>query len=203
MTKSAVYLRKLATNQTVEASLFDEITDEHLRMWKDTWSPAMEAYCSGRAKADKPDDHEWDWEWKAERWRPFLTFHSFAIVCENELQGLMLANDLKSARMQEQFGKPVVYVELLATAPWNRSKIQKPKRFHGVGTVMVAAAIQLSIDLGFKGRVGLHSLPGAETFYENDCGMTPLGNDAAYENWMYCEMTEKQAAGFRQEPNKI
>jgi hypothetical protein len=198
MTESKVYLRKVAINQLVEASLFDEITDEHLLIWKTTWVPAMEAYCKGRADAEKPDDSQWNWKWKADKWRPFLKYHSFSIVCEKELQGLMLASDLKSARIQAQFGKPIVYVELLASAPWNRSKIQKPKRFGGVGTIMLAAAIQLSLDLGFKGRIGLHSLPGAESFYQDDCGMTPLGNDAAYGNWIYFEMTEKQADEFRQ-----
>ena len=198
MTESQVYLQKIAINQMVDASLFDEITDEHLVMWQNTWVPAMEAYCQGRAEAEKPDDSEWNWKWKAAKWRPYLKNHSFAIVCEKELQGLMLASDVKSARIQAQFGKPIVYVELLAAAPWNRSKIQKPKRFHGVGTVMMAAAVQLSIDLGYKGRVGLHSLPGAESFYQDECGMTPLGNDSAYGNWIYFEMTEKQADLFRQ-----
>jgi len=198
MTQSQVYLRKIDIDQLVEASLFDEITDEHLLMWKNTWCPAMDAYCKGKPEAEKPDDSQWNWKWKAGQWRPYLKNHSFAIICENELQGLMVASDVKSARIPEQFGKPVVYVELLATAPWNRSKIQKPKRFHGVGTVMMAAAVQLSIDLGFKGRVGLHSLSGAESFYQDDCGMTALGTDAAYLDMIYFEMTEKQAVEFRQ-----
>ena len=34
-------------------------------------------------------------------------------------QGLMLVSDFKSARLQVQFGKPIVYVEFVATAPWN------------------------------------------------------------------------------------
>jgi hypothetical protein len=193
----------MATNQLVEATLANEITDEHLRMWQNTWTPMMQAYCTGRSVADKPDDYQWDWRWKAQKWRPLLTMHSFAIVCENELQGLMLASDIKSARIQNQFGKALVYVELLATAPWNRSKIQKPKRFQGVGTVLIDAAIELSLELGFSGRIGLHSLPGAERFYQNDCGMTPLGQDAAYGDWMYFEMTENQAEAFRQNQTNI
>lgn len=203
MEESRVYLRKLEINQLVDASLIDAITDEHLLMWKDTWVPAMAAHSKGKAPAEKPEDHHWDWKWKAERWRPLLKYHSFAIVCEKGLQGLMLANDLKSARLPEQFGKPIIYVELLASAPWNRSKIQKPKRFHGVGTVMMAAAVQLSLDLGFRGRIGLHSLPGAESFYQADCGMTVLGKDAAYRDMIYFEMTEKQAEQFRQKPRQI
>ncbi|HEX4120902.1 MAG TPA: hypothetical protein VH619_09820 [Verrucomicrobiae bacterium] len=54
MTESQVYLRKIASNQMVDASLFDEITDEHLGMWKNTWVPMMEAYCQGRAEAESP-----------------------------------------------------------------------------------------------------------------------------------------------------
>ena len=90
-----------------------------------------------------------------------------------------------------------MYVELLATAPWNRTNIQRPKRFRGTGTVMIAAAIQLSMDLGYKGRVGLHSLRDAESFYQKGCGLTAPGRDAAYLNLMYFEMTETQAEGFR------
>jgi len=112
----------------------------------------------------------------------------------------MLASDLKSARIQEQFGKPIVTLDLLATAPWNRAKIQTPRRYRGGGTVMVAAAIQLSCDLGFKGRIGLHSLPAAVAFYRDVCEMTELGTDAAYENWTYFEMTENQAESFHQKP---
>src|SRR6267154_6515909 len=91
--------------------------------------PAMEAYCEGRTALNKPEDHHWDWKWKADEWRPLLGYHSFAIVCENDLQGLMLVSDFKSARLRVQFGKPVVYVEFVATAPWNRPELQKPPRF--------------------------------------------------------------------------
>jgi GNAT superfamily N-acetyltransferase len=125
-------------------------------------------------------------------------YHSFAIVCENDLQGLMLASDFRSARLQAQFGKPIVYVEFVATAPWNRPEVQKPPRYRGVGTVMVAAAVELSWDLGYRGRIGLHSLPAAERFYRESCGMTELGKDAAHQNLMYYEMTDNQAERLRQ-----
>src|SRR3989442_10219041 len=102
----------------------------------------------------------------------------------------MLASDFKSARLQSQFGKTIVYVEFVATAPWNRPEIQTPPRYRGAGTAMVTAAIELSYRLGCRGRMGLHSLPAAEPFYRETCGMTELGHDAAHENLMYFEMTE-------------
>ncbi len=196
MQESRVYLKKTSTGQLVEASLLDEITDEHLTLWIDTWQPAMQAHCSGRVLRDKPEDHHWDWKWKASEWRPMLGYHSFTITCEGELQGLMLVCDFKSARIQAQFGKPIVYVEFVATAPWNRPKIQTP-RFRGVGTVMVTAAVELSWQLGYRGRIGLHSLPDAEEFYRDTCGMSELGKDAAHQELMYYEMTDNQAEAFR------
>jgi hypothetical protein len=85
-------------------------------MWSGSWSAAMQAHCAGRTLRDKPEDHHWDWKWKAGERRPMLGYHSFAITSEGELQGLMLVSDLKSARIQAQFGKPIVYVEFVATA---------------------------------------------------------------------------------------
>jgi len=167
-----------------------------LTMWSGSWSAAMQAHCAGRVLRDKPEDHHWDWKWKAGEWRPMLGYHSFAIICEGELQGLMLVSDLKSARIQAQFGKPIVYVEFVATAPWNRPEIQTP-RYRGVGTVMVTAAVELSWELGYRGRIGLHSLPAAEKFYRDTCKMSELGKDAAHQGLMYYEMTDKQAEAFR------
>ncbi|HEX3627224.1 MAG TPA: GNAT family N-acetyltransferase [Verrucomicrobiae bacterium] len=198
MQESRVYLKEMATGQLVEASLLDEITDRHLAMWIDTWQPVMEERCRGRKPGDRPEDHHWDWKLKADGWRPLLGYHSFAITCNGELQGLMLACDFKSARIPAQFGKPIVHVEFLATAPWNRPEFQTPKRYSGAGTVMVAAAVELSWQLGYRGRIGLHSLGDAEEFYRDKCGMTELGNDAAYQGLMYYEMTEKKAEYFRQ-----
>jgi hypothetical protein len=122
------------------------------------------------------------------------------LLCRNELQGLMLASDFKSARLQAQFGKPIVYVEFLATAPWNRPEVQKPTRYRGVGTVMIAAAVQLSFELGYRGRVALHSLPAADKFYRENCKMTELGKDTAHQDLVYFEMTANQAEIIRQKP---
>lgn len=198
MEASRVYLRKTATDQLVEASLVDEVTDEHLTLWSDSWQPVMKTHSSASpTPGNRPEDQHWDWKWKANEWRPMLGYHSFALMCEKELQGLMLVSDLKSARIQTQFGKPIVYVEFLATAPWNRPEIQKPPRYRGVGTVMITAAVESSWDLGYRGRMGLHSLPGAEVFYRGTCKMTELGKDVAHQGLMYYEMTDKQAEEFR------
>ena len=62
--------------------------DKHLAMWNASWQTAMQAHCAGRTLRDKPEDHHWNWEQNADRWRPLLGYHSFAITCEGDLQGL-------------------------------------------------------------------------------------------------------------------
>jgi hypothetical protein len=62
-------------------------------------------------------------------------------------------------------------------------------RFGGIGVRLIEAAVRLSIDEGFQGRVGLHSLPQAEAFYRGPCRMACLGADASYQGLPYYEPT--------------
>lgn len=197
MTESKVYLREGRSGSLIEASLFDEVTPDHLLLWDRDWVPAMQAYCAGKPPGQKPEDSHWDWRRKSRAVTGMLGYNSFALVCQTELQGLMMTNDITSARLSAQFGKPLIYLEFVATAPWNRPKVQDPPRYRGVGLVFVLAAIETSRDAGFKGRVGLHSLPDAESFYEQKCGFTRLGPDSSHQNLPYFEMTETQADTFR------
>jgi len=198
MTESKIYLRDGRTKALVEASLFDEATSDHLALWDRDWVPAMQAFCAGKSLSEKPEDSHWDWRRKSRAATGLLGYHTLAIVCADDLQGLMMANDISSARLPQQFGKPLIYVDFLATAPWNRPQIQDPPRYRGVGQVFLLAAIELSMSVGFKGRVGLHSLPDAEAFYENKCGFTRLGSDSSHQGLIYFEITDKQADAFRQ-----
>jgi hypothetical protein len=197
MNESLVYLQDPQTGGLVEASLFDEVTDEHLRLWEQGWVPEMRAHRANRAPADTPEDSHWNWRNKANGWRALLGYQSYALVCQGELQGLMLTNDMTSARLPQQFGKPIVYVEFLATAPWNRPELRMPPKYRGCGRIFILAAIHTSLDAGFKGRIGLHSLPAAERFYEEKCGFTRLGPDSSHQKLAYYEMTETQADAFR------
>ena len=198
MTESHVYLLSSASGEMVAASLFDDVKDEHLLLWHDSWAPAMRAHRTNRPLGNSPEDSHWNWKQKAESWRKLLGFQSYALVCEGGLQGMMVTNTIKSARLPQQFGKPLLYIDFVATAPWNRPELNSPPRFRGTGRVFILAAIQASIDEGYKGRVGLHSLPKAETFYEKKCGFTRLGPDSSHQNLTYYEMTETQAEFFCQ-----
>jgi L-amino acid N-acyltransferase YncA len=71
-------------------------------------------------------------------------------------------------------------------------------RYRGIGSILVRAAIELSKQEEFKGRIGLHSLPQADSFYSTTCGMSDLGVEAEspYAPMRYFEMTSEQAEAF-------
>lgn len=199
--EATVYLERVANRELVEAQLFDGISDEHLSLWQNTWLPAMAEAAkrmesAGLPKSKWPQDLHWDWNKKTAHARGFIGLRSFCIVVGGRLQGMMQVDCTREARLPVQARKPLVYVDFLSTAPWNRKEIVRPHEFRGVGRVLLLAAIQLSLDEEFQGRIGLHSLPQADDFYSTKCGMTSLGKDSRYQNLTYFEMTREQAAEF-------
>lgn len=186
----------------MEAELWDDISDLHLDLWRSTWVPIIDHTIQRLARAaiprDKwPQDLHWEWDKKTDWSRGLLTLQRFAITCGGALQGLMLVNLTKlTARLSSQRGKDLAYIEFVSTAPWNRPEISGVQQFHGVGLNMIRAAIELSRNEGFQGRIGLHSLGQAARFYRESCGMTPLGRDPHYDDLDYFEMTPSQADGF-------
>jgi GNAT superfamily N-acetyltransferase len=141
------------------------------------------------------NDH-WNWETKVTDSARLISYPTMAIECSGEPQGLMLLRtDGYYARLPCQNGKPLVYVTYLATAPWNQVEIAGIRKFKGVGTLLIRAAVEMSFDVGFKGRIGLHSLPQAEAFYERH-GIEFLGIDADKQHMKYFELSEQKAAEF-------
>jgi hypothetical protein len=108
---------------------------------------------------------------------------------------MLVALDGHLARLPEQLGKPLVYVHFLATAPWNSREFVPAPRFSGVGSILIAAAVQMSVDEGFRGRIGLHSLSRAEEFYRR-CRMADVGLDQECDDLSYFEMTAEGATLF-------
>lgn len=93
----------------------------------------------------------------------------------------------------------LVYVERLAVAPWNRAARKPTRELLGCGAAFIDHAISRSLEVGCKGRIGLHSLndPHTEGFYRRRCRMTDLGVDPDEENLRYFEFSEEGAAAFR------
>jgi len=193
---STVKLIEARTGALVPASLFDTIQPHHLDDHRVHWKPLVR-------KWGEQHGH-WDWHGKCVRFTPALGYQSFAIECQGCAQGLMLVQNSKSCRHVSQLGLELVYVAYLEVAPWNRKpSISRPDpsktRFEGVGKVLIAAAIQQSRELGYEGRIGLHSLPQAESYYRNQVVMLDLGVDRAdpqNHGLRYFEMSSAQASAF-------
>ncbi|MBZ9764802.1 GNAT family N-acetyltransferase [Mesorhizobium sp. CA8] len=198
MASYPVFLNDQRTGKPVAAELLDRIDELHLRAVETDWIPQIinhirQLIDQGQPRQTWPQSWHWNWRDKVDRINGLLAFQTFAIMCEGQLQGLMQMNSARSlCRLPEQAGKHLAYVDYVETAPWNRPNIASKPRYRGVGITMIRAAIEHSRDLGFHGRIGLHSLPQSETFYAN-CGMTDLGIDGTYENLRYFEMTSSQA----------
>jgi hypothetical protein len=117
------------------------------------------------------------------------------IECRGEWQGLLLGECTRHRSRTSPPPKELVYVEFVESAPWNweLEPLGQEPLYRGVGPQLLEMATRWSEQLGFKGRLGLHSLPQAESFYRDRCQMTDLGPDANYTGMRYFEMTETQA----------
>jgi len=202
VTVSPVFLLDVATGQAVPADLLDGITERQLADWEGEWLPELfnavqRLHRAGVHRAQWPQSRHWDWRQKATALLGFLAHQGFSVVCDGMTQGMMVVDTtLHRCRIPQQEKKELVYVEFIENAPWNRPELRDPPRYRGVGSILLRAAIALSQDLEFKGRIGLHSLPQANGFYANHCGMTDLGFDASHQGLRYFEMTPEQADAF-------
>lgn len=190
------------TNEGRNAELYHPIEEKHLNQCESQWIPFIEARLKRPIDELTSEELErlhlrgWHWSWrnKVEE-RNEREWRSFALVCEEETQGLMLAKLRVSCRLEENNGQELIYIDLVATAPWNRPAFVDVPRYKGVGSMMIKAAIELSNEEGYNGRIGLHSLNSATGFYKR-CGMVTIGPDSNYGNLPYYEMTVESAQKF-------
>lgn len=185
------------------AELLDRIHAEDLTCFQQDWLPPMHSKIDELKKAGQynrqtvnlwnVEDFLWQWPGKCQDRIGKLEWASFALRCGGNTQGLMFLNLLRRARLQSQLSQHLVYVDLVSTAPWNRPRLTPKPLYAGVGTVLITEAILLSQEEGFEGRVGLHSLPGAEMLYRNKFGMDCLGPDPGYDGLPYFELTPQRA----------
>lgn len=112
------------------------------------------------------------------------------IECAGLFQGMMIVRELnRIARLDPDRGERVLYVDFLEAAPWNVRRLNPNPTYLNVGLEFVRVSVEESRQLGFAGRIGLHSLPQSEGFYERACGMVAWGQDPAYNRLMYFELT--------------
>ena len=199
---SEVHLFNVARGEPEAAELWDAITERQLADWEGEWMPALfdamrRLKRAGVERRQWPQSRHWDWRRKVEALQGMLASPGFSIVCDGLTQGLMIVDTAKHrCRIDSQGGQHLVYVEFVENAPWNRAELFTPPRYRSVGSTLIRAAVSLSEESEFHGRIGLHSLPQADKFYANTCGMTDLGTDPDREGLRYFEMTPEQARAF-------
>ena len=196
-----VVLQNRLTKEFEEAQLYRELDQKNFDDFEQLWKPLLEARRAefesweAAAEGDAQDSH-WQWAEKAVDASTSMADETYAVECAGETQGLMLVTSAAFARLEVQRGREIVYIELLSTAPWNRPRlVKKEARYKGVGRVLVTEAINLSYQLEFNGRLGLHSLPQSESWYRDVGKFTDLGHDDD-KRMQYFEVTEAQAAAF-------
>jgi hypothetical protein len=137
-------------------------------------------------------DQHWEWRRKSTI-APATNRRVFALLNSSEVEAAMML--LFGEKSRDSSPQSIVYVDYVAVAPWNRKPFQDPQRFRGLGTVMLGAAVELSRNLGYDGRCGLHSLRQSEGFYRQ-IGMRDFGLDASKSSLRYFEFDAAGASTF-------
>lgn len=188
------------TGEEEPADIFRGLDESNFSDFEKYWKPELDRRAAEfkswtEAAAGNVQDAHWDWVGKA---KAEALYDSFAVECSGGTQALMLIDPAtRFAKIPAQHGLDICYVELIASAPWNRPKFSGRPKYRGAGRVLIATAISLSVDMELKGRIGLHSLPESESWYQclgfNDCG---FDDD---KRMRYFEMTEEDAKLFLQD----
>lgn len=200
MTRHPIVLWDVARSANREAELLERVDDVLAKRAEDSWVTYIAAARAAAASRGSllprlPHEH-WKWAEKVRITHRVLSCPTFGIECDGEMQGMMLVEtDGHFARLSPGGAAPLVYVNLVATAPWNLSPISGQARFKGIGVTLIRAAVALSIELEFKGRIGLHSLPTSESWYER-YGLVCCGPDATKQQMKYYELAPEQAREF-------
>ncbi|HEY9662850.1 MAG TPA: GNAT family N-acetyltransferase [Allocoleopsis sp.] len=165
------YVQLQQANGEIVTALICPMAQRHLQDFDSIWQLWLASVGA--------DDAFWDW---ARKKRLALTddrYEAYALESDRLTQGLIWL-ETQWHRSQWAVGQPLVYVEALASAPWNRRSLDSQPWLRGVGSALLEFARQRSLDLGYGGRLGLHALPRSEAFYEAH-NMLNLGYDSDRE----------------------
>lgn len=187
----------------VAADLHDALRRADLELIERSWASDRARIMAELSRADVarhswPESLHWDWSRKAPE-LDLLAARGFGIFCDGVWQGAMMTRTVgHHAKLIEDHGKPLVYIDFLEAAPWNWrvASIGQERRFKGVGVVLVREAVTQSIKEGFHGRIGLHALPQAEQFYSGVCGMTRVEAPPGGGPLVYFEFNRAQSKAF-------
>lgn len=147
-----------------------------------------------------PQSLGWSWHRKV-GFLQYLEVKCEGIELGGQWQGIMMMRLAShTARLANNEGKPIVYVDFLEAAPWNWSipSIGQQRMYKPIGSTLISVAVELSFKEGFQGRIGLHALRQSERFYSS-LGLVPLGRDPHKEDLEYFELPREVAKNLRTE----
>ena len=131
-----------------------------------------------------PESVHWNWAMKAATCQPARLESAgdvrlFGVETAGQWQALLFGLSEGHGTRLGTVGRPLVYVDFVEVTPWNWDVplLGRVGRFRGAGVQLIELAVRWSLGLGFGGRVGLHALQQAETFYDDRCRMQNLGAD--------------------------
>lgn len=199
------FLRNRITGELEEAELVSPIADTDLACFHDEWRPIFDARIARIQEEGELtyaalvehncEDAHWQWAAKRAQWAGQLEWQTYALRAAGRTQAMMAVNLLHTARLPAHAGQHLAYVSWLAIAPWNRPRLSDAPQYSGCGSVLITEAVLVSQDNDWQGRVGLHSLPGAQPFYER-FGFALVELDELAQGLPYLELTATAAHAF-------
>lgn len=171
-----IYLTRGTDDSTVEAAIV-KLATKHVEDFENQWVELLTQY--------KQEDKLWDLMVKLRMTSRYNNYEGYAVECENQTEGLLVIETTMHGSQMTR-GKRLVYIYYIASAPLNRKVIQNPPKLRGIGTNLLLFTRERSLELGYEGRVGLHSFPDSQNFYDNR-GMYDLGPDEDYDELVYFE----------------
>lgn len=190
-------IRDFSTLAEIEGSLLKPATAADLDEAQQLWPPVLRRVVAEHiAGGGSPNIKIWQGKWGQKTLLLGQADTSIqGIKAKGQVQGLIkLLVQGQQARLVAS--KELVYVDLLESAPWNVRRymnvLQAKPVYKDVGSELMRMAVKESLDRGFGGRVGLHSLPRAETFYDG-IGMTRMAPDPDKGGLVYFEFAEDSA----------
>jgi hypothetical protein len=170
-------IQLLSGRGEIISGLICSMSDRHLEDFEAFWKEIL--------GVTEQADRYWSWDYKLRQGKQGGRYEAYAVETDELTQGLMFL-ETRWHRSQLPQRYPLVYVEALAVAPWNRRILEDPPYLRGVGRSLLLFARQRSLRLGYGGRVELHALPGSEGFYRQN-QMPEYDADPEKEDLIYFE----------------
>lgn len=202
MTGKTIQLLKSDDGSNVDAELVTGLRAEDLIEIDQQWFPKRqrihrELHQRGVPPDQWPQNGGWNWKRKSKKLQ-FLAIRGFGVRIGDDWQGAALI-DVASycSRSSKDPRKPIVYLDYLEVAPanWPEKISGKAPLYLGCGSQMLRQVVFESVDEGYSGRIGLHSLDQSRAFYERH-GMSLIEIDAKKENLAYYEFTKEESESF-------